>query len=366
MLSGPDWTRPLFGLPLIVLCVACGGGSAPGRDGAGGRATAGRPGGDEAPAAIPVEVTAVERRSISSFLETNGVLEAENEVDVVARVAGPVVELLVEENDAVRRGQVLARIDAAPIRAQLEISQVDVQEAEQAFARAQALRDANLVSQEAFDQAQARRDAARAQVAEQRVQLEHTVVSAPFEGLIVRRYVKFAESVAVNQALFRLSDFTPLLCPIQVPERELQRLHAGQRARIEVEAYPDRRFDGRVDRVSPVVDAATGTVRVTLEVDGDGVLRPGMFASVYLETATREDALVMPRSALALDSLGDTVFVLDEGKAERRDVELGFREGALVEVLSGVEEGERVVTVGQDGLTDGTPVQVLGAASGDD
>jgi RND family efflux transporter MFP subunit len=111
--------------------------------------------------------------------------------------------------------------------------------------------------------------------------------------------------------------------------------------------------------VRPVVDAATGTIRVTLDVDGRDRLRPGMFARVYLETATRPDALVIPRAALSLESIGDTVYVAEEGVARRREVVLGFEERDRVEVRSGVEAGERVVVVGQDGLSDGTPIQVL-------
>lgn len=355
MRRGSSFAIVLAALGALTACGGSEGAPEPGN----GRRGQGGPQALSGPAAVPVEVATVERRTISAYLETNGVLEAENEVDLVSRVAGPVVELLVEENDAVERGRVLARIDPEPIRAALEISRVDLQEAEQAFERARALREASLVSQEAFDQAQARRDAARAEVAEQQLQLSHTEITAPFTGLIVRRYVRFAESVALNQPLFRLSDFTPLLCPIQVPERQLPRLHEGQEAVIEVEAFPAERFTAVVDRVSPVVDAATGTVRVTLEVDGQGKLRPGMFASVFLRMASRHDALVMPRAALALDSLGDTVFVFVDGKAQRREVTLGFREGDDVEVVAGLEEGERVVVVGQDGLSDGTPIRLL-------
>ena len=99
---------------------------------------------------------------------------------------------------------------------------------------------------------------------------------------------------------------------------------------------------------------------MTLEVAAKEKLRPGMFASVFLETETRDGALVIPKTALALESIGDTVYVMSDGVAERREVTLGFREGDAVEILSGLEEGEQVVSVGQDGLSDGTPIQVLG------
>jgi hypothetical protein len=107
------------------------------------------------------------------------------------------------------------------------------------------------------------------------------------------------------------------------------------------------------------VDATTGTFTVTLEVDGREMLRPGMFASVFLKTETRDNATVIPRNALVLDSLGDTVYIKVNGQAERREVVLGLRDEDSVEVTEGVAEGDLLVVVGQDGLADGTPIEVM-------
>lgn len=309
---------------------------------------------------MPVEVTLAARRPISSYFETQGTLEAENEVDLVARIAGPVVELLSEEGRKVTKGQLLARLDDRELRAQLEVSQVRLDETERNFERVRSLHDSQLVSQEAFDQALAEFEAAKGDFESTRLQLEYTEISAPFSGRIVERYIKLAEHVENGSSLFRLSDFDPLLCRIQVPERELPRLRDGQRAELTVEAWPETRFSARVLRVSPVVDSSSGTVRVTLEVRGEGKLRPGMFASVFLEMERREDALVVPKAALALDSLGDTVFVAENGVAQRRTLELGFRSEDLLEVVAGLGEGEQIIVVGQDGLGEGTPVDVMG------
>jgi membrane fusion protein (multidrug efflux system) len=308
---------------------------------------------------VPVEATTVVRRDISSYIETNGTLEAENEVDIVGRASGPIVELNAEEGMKVRRGQVLARLEDDELRAQLEVSRVALQEAQLAYDRASELRDRQLVSTEEYDQALTRLETAQAQLEGNQIQLGYTVIAAPFDGLIVTRYVDFAQQVAVNLPLFRISDFDPLLCPIQVAERELPLLELGQEAYLEVEAWPAERFQARVLRISPVVDAATGTIKVTLEVDAVGKLRPGMFARAFLRTASHSDALVIPRTSLSLESIGDTVYVAADGAAQRREVSLGFREGDSVEILDGLAEGELVVTVGQDGLSDGTPVQVL-------
>ena len=324
----------------------------------------GGPGGKAAPA-VPVEVAEVVRRSISSFIETNGTLEAENEVDLVARISGPIVELLVEEGDLVQKDQLLARIDDEEIASQVEISEVALKEAKLSFERAEKLKESNLISPEEYDQAQTRLDTAEAQLEGNRVLLGFTEIRAPFTGLIVVRYIDFAQQMSPNAPLFRLSDFNPLLCPIQIPERDLSKVRLGQRAHMTFEAWPDERFEASVLRISPVVDATTGTVKVTLEVEARGRLRPGMFARVFVETDTRPDTLVIPKSALSLESLGDTVYVATDGKADRREVDLGFREGDFVEAKSGVSEGERVVVVGQDGLSDGTPIRILSEEADD-
>jgi RND family efflux transporter MFP subunit len=315
-------------------------------------------GGQQA-AAVPVEVAVVTRRAISSYIETNGALEAVNEVDIVARTSGPIVQLTVEEGDLVRAGQTLARLDDREARARLEISRVTLNETSLAYDRAQNLQRESLISPEEYERAKAAYESAKAQVEQDEIQLDYTQIQAPFEGLIITRYVKFADQVAVNEPLFRISDFDPLWLPIQVPERELSRLRVGQRAYLTVEPWPGERFDARVLRISPVVDAATGTIKVTLETRPQGKLRPGMFARVFVETAKKDDALVIPKAALSLESIGDTVYVVDGDVASRREIELGFSEGEFIEALSGVEEGERVVVVGQDGLSDGTPIQVL-------
>ena len=331
-----------------------GGSGPPGGFGGGQRGAAG-----SAPASVPVEVFLVESRSISAFLESNGTLEAENDVAIVARTNGPIVELSVEEGDLVRRGQTLARIDDEEIRAQVEISRVNLAEAKQAYDRADRLRDLQLVSPEEYEADSSRYQTAMAQLESNQIQLGYTRLRAPFDGLLIERHVQFAQHVSPGTPLFRLSDFDPLLCPIQIPERELSQLKIGQLAYLTVEAWGDRRFEARVLRIRPVVDAVTGTVKVTLEVEAEDVLRPGMFARVFLRTDIHEGALVVPKAALSLGSIGDTVFVARDGTAERREVDLGLTEGDHVEILSGVGAGETVVTVGQDGLSDGTPIQVL-------
>ena len=354
----------LAGLAAAVACgsgeEAAGPGGGSGRGGPPGGGPPGGFGGGSAPVtAVPVEVVEILPGPISAFIETNGTLEAEREVDIVARTGGPLVALNTEEGVQVRAGEVLAQIDELEARAQVEISRVALQDAETAYERAKASLENAIVSQEVYDQAYSAFESAKAQLAGNEIQLGYTRITAPFDGLIIQRAVKFGETVTAGQQLFRISDFDPLLCVIGVPERDLARLSIGQPAILQVEAFPDEQFRGRVLRISPVVDAATGTIRVTLEVNRQGRLSPGMFAGVRLVTDVREEALIMPKRALSLESLADSVFVVEDGAAYRRNVTLGYEEDDRVEVTSGLDRGDRVIVVGQDGLTDATPVQIL-------
>ena len=354
----------ILSLSLLTL-FACGGSDDAGqrREGGGGPpGMGGMMGGGAPSAAVPVQVEPVPRRSISQYLETNGTLEAENEVDIVARTTGPVIEINTEEGRLIRAGQVIARIDDREASNQVAISAVARDEAKLAFDRAKSSWSEGLVSQEAYDTALSKLNSATAQLESAEIQLAYTRITAPFDALVVTRDIKLAQYVTPGTTLFRISDFIPLLCRVEIPEKDFPRIRIGQRGHIRVEAYPGEQFLAEVARLRPTVDAATGTFTATLEVDGKDKLRPGMFASVYLQTDTHDDAVVIPRDALVLDSLGDTVYVKAGDAAERREVQLGLRSEDSVEVLDGVDEGDLLIVVGQDGLADGTPVSVIGEA----
>jgi membrane fusion protein (multidrug efflux system) len=349
----------------VVAAAGCGSNSDAGGEGPHtrpGAAHGGMPAASAQPTAstaVPVQTTRVARRDISQHLETNGVLEAENEVDIVARVSGPIAAIEVEEGMEIRKDQLLVRIDDREYANQAAIAVVSRDDAQRALERTRASWNEGLVSQESYDSALSRLESAEAQLEAKQILLDYTQVRAPFSGKVAARYIKLAQHVGIGTPLFRISDFNPLLCPIQVPEKDLPKLHVGQPAHLRVEPFPDERFNARVQRIRPTVESATGTVTVTLEVGGRDLLRPGMFASVYLETDVHHNALVIPASALVLDSIGDTVFLRQGDSAVRREVRLGFREADSVEILEGVDENDEVIVLGQDGLADGTPVMVL-------
>jgi len=145
-----------------------------------------------------------------------------------------------------------------------------------------------------------------------------------------------------------------------VPEREIATLKAGQAVQLTVDALPGKTFDGRIDRVSPVVDAGSGTFRVICAFDGGGLLQPGMFARIRINYDQRADALVIPRTALLEDGGAPAVFTVKGGKAVRSELKLGYVDGEWVEVRGGLRAGDPVVVAGKSALREGSAVQVIG------
>lgn len=312
-------------------------------------------------AAIPVRAEAVVRGDISAYIQTYARLEPERWVNVVARAAGLVTELRVEEGDQVGAGKVLARLDREELQLRVEQVVVSLEQARASHERTLALHERALVSQEELDVVRHQLENAQVGLKEAQLNLAYADIRAPIAGVVMLRSVEVGDMVGINQEVFSLADLEPLLVRIQVPEKRMQQIDQGQKARIIIDSLPERSFSGRVKMISPLVDRQSGTVKVTLEIPAaQGLLKPGMFASVQIITERHDQALIIPKKALVLETDEDDVFALVEGKAKRVRIELGFSEGDRVEVLKGLSAGDQVITVGQEGLKDGQAVRLVG------
>ena len=340
---------------LVVALAGCGGEeSATGRGGP-------RAGSE---AAIPVRAEKVEQGDIASYIPTYARLEPERWVNVVARAAGLVTALEAEEGNRVEEGAVLARLDREELALRVEQVEVALEQARATDERTRALHQRALVSDEELEAARHQLEKARVDLKEARMNLAYADIRAPISGVVMLRQVEVGDMVHPNQEVFAVADLEPLLVRIQVPEKRMHQIREGQEARIIIDSLPDRRFAGKVRMISPLVGRDSGTVKVTLEVPEKlGHLKPGMFARVEIITEQHIGALIIPKKALILETDEDDVFLLEEGKARRRRVELGFSEGDRVEVLAGLAAGDQVITVGQEGLRDGQAVRIAGADS---
>ena len=201
---------------------------------------------------------------------------------------------------------------------------------------------------------------ARAQHQMAKLELSYTTVVAPISGVVASRSIKPGNFVQINSPIFRIVDSERLEATLNVPEREIAKLRAGQQVTLVADALPGREFAGTVDRVSPVVDTGTGTFRVVATFTGEGQLQPGMFSRLGINYDQRADALVVPRVALLEDGGEPAVYVVRDGKAARIALKLGYDEGGWVEVREGLQAGEAVVVAGKAALREGSAVQVLG------
>ena len=310
---------------------------------------------------VPVEVAKVARRPIAASYSGTASLDAPGEAQVVSKTSGIVLALLTEEGLRVRKGQALARLDNDHQRLQVAQAEAAMRKLQSNYERSQKMVAAKLVSTEANDQIRYDLENARATLNIAQLELSYTTIVAPISGVVAQRMVKQGNLVQLNAPLFRIVDDSRLEAVLNVPERELATMKAGLPVSLLVDAVGGKQFTGKIDRISPVVDAGSGTFRVVCAFSGDGGLKPGMFGRIGIVYDSRTDALTIPRVALLEDEGEPAVYAVRAGKAARVSLKLGYIDGELAEVRSGLKEGDEVVTAGKVAIRDGAKVEVIGA-----
>ena len=358
-------TLALLALAISLALSGCGGGDKP-ADGAEAAEAVDKDGNpvEKKAEAVPVEVAEVAKRPISASYAGTANLEAPVEAMVVAKTSGVMLQLLAEEGDVVKAGQLLARIEPDRPRLEMERARATVRKLENNYRRSQELLASKLVSAEASDQIRYDLEAARAAYEMTQLELSYTNIIAPIDGVIAQRNAKPGNLIQLNSALFRIVDTSRLEAVLNVPERDLATMKPGLAVRMMADAMPGQAFEGVIDRVSPVVDGGSGTFRVVTHFKGGEGLRPGMFGRIEVVYDSRADALTVPRAALLEDAGETAVYAVRDSKAVRVPIEVGYLSGELAEVRKGLKEGEQVVTAGKITLRDGATVEVLNPAGG--
>ena len=310
--------------------------------------------------AVPVEVAEVTTGAIASYISATANLVAEDQVKVLSEAEGRVERLLVEEGDSVTKGQVLAVLVQDEAKIAMSKVELKASNASAALERAKGTRDQGLISAEAYDALKMEYDVARQEVAEAEWRLAKTVIRAPFSSRVTERFITLGQHLRPGDELFTVADYDPLVARIYLPERDVVELEEGREVRIALAANAEISFTGRIRQIAPVVDTATGTVKVTVEaVRPPAGVRPGAFVSIGIVREQHPTALLLPRESVIRELRAAHVFVTEDDTAVKKAVELGIEEGDLVEVLSGVGEGDKVVVAGQGGLDDGQKIKTL-------
>jgi RND family efflux transporter MFP subunit len=356
-----------------------------GGDFGGGRGGRGRPVGP-----MTVELATVKRSTLAQQLTGVGNLVGDATVAVVPRTAGRLQEVYVRLGDPVRRGQRIAKIEDNEILEQVrqaqaaqEVSQATIRQreadlklAETNLERSRNLYERQLLPKQTLDDTEARHQAAVAQLdlaraqstqsnarlEELRINLANTNIVSPVNGFVARRAVDPGAFVGQNAPVVDVVDISRVRLVVNVIEKDLDQLQVGDATRVEVDAFPGETFTGRIARVAPVLDPSTRTASIEIEIPNPGFrLKPGMYARISITTDEIKEALVVPANAIV--DLGGRrgVFLANEDSTVTfRPVRIGVEENTQIEILDGVEEGDRIVTTGAGALTDGARVIVAG------
>lgn len=325
----------------------------------------------EAPAGQAVTVITTATTSFQPAIALNGEARPIRDIQVAAPATGVrILQLMVDEGDTVREGQPMARLDTSLAQAQLRAAQASVAEAESAavrargeYERAESIRDSGALSTEAIEARRAAATAADARLAATRAQLQEVnsrlgggYVRAPAAGLVIDRTAEVGRNVD-GQVLFRIAAGNELEVAAQVAEAEALALEVGQRATFTL--VDGTTVEGTLRRLPASIDSRTRTGEALFSLPHDTRVRAGMFLRGHAVLAPH-DVLAIPQSSILYDSGQAYVFVLDqENVVHRANVELGARNGDLVEVRSGLELNQRIVGAGAAFLQDGEPVRPL-------
>lgn len=336
---------------------------------------------------VAVRTARVERRDLSETMLFTGELESPVAVEVKPKIQGRLEKMELEdgtpttEGAVVKRGETIAEIDRRELDAQVALAEAQARQAEVALAdrererrRLEALFAEEVATEQARDAAVTAHESARAALAQAQAQLklaqvnlDETKIRAPMDGVVAERHADPGAMVGPSAPIVRLVQMDPLRLMLAIPARLLPMLAEGQTpVSVATDVLPGREFDCTVARIFPAADPATRTVRAEVLLAnprdaGGWPLRPGMYATARLTLATSPEALAVPAAAVIRVLDRQLVYVVRDGVARAATVRTGVRDGADVEILEGLAEGDEYVAMGQNKLTDGAAIERVGA-----
>jgi len=342
---------------------------------------------------MTVELAAVKRADMSSEITVVGNLIGAATVEAVAKINGRLDDVFVRMGDQVKKGQQIAKVEDRELQEQIKQAQAsfevsaatirqreaDLRLAQTNLDRSKNLYDRQLIPKQTWDDTDSRFQAALAQLDlakaqysqaqarldELQINIANTTILSPVSGFIGKRSLDPGAWVTPNTAFMSIVDISLVRLVANVIEKDLRRMKNGLPARVEVDAYPDETFQGRIARVAPVLDPATRTAQIEVEIpNSDFRLKPGMYARVSFTIEHREKTLVVPTAALVDVGGNRGVFLPHKGDqgdiANFKAIEVGLIDQNLVEVSSGLVEGDNVITTGAAALREGDRIVLPG------
>ncbi|MBT7873590.1 MAG: efflux RND transporter periplasmic adaptor subunit [Verrucomicrobia bacterium] len=313
---------------------------------------------------VLVELMEIKRGTIEEILERSAALQAEEQVQVLARTQNPAIELLVEEGDHVEKDQVLLRLESDRQKTVYDQAMTQFDKTRIEFERLEKLHNESLISESEYLNAKFAYDQARLQLDTAKRDLDYTEVRAPIQGTITARSVKVGDKVTTGTSIFEIINLESTVAVVHAPEQYLPKLKKDMQARLISATLDNQVFEGYVKRISPVVDAEAGTVKVVVGVKERGSLSPGMWVQVELVLDENDEAILIPKRSITYAVDQTFAFKVDtdeEGvrRAKRQLVVVRNSDKEHIEPVEGFEEGDLIVVAGQGGLKDDSAIREL-------
>lgn len=309
---------------------------------------------------IPVEAETVRIERVVEEATAVGTLISAESVDVSPEIAGRIATIAFTEGAPVSAGDVLFQLDSSMHEAQLVEAQANLDLRQRNFERADGLLQSRSGTARARDEALSELQIAQALLTLAQSRLDKMRIVAPFDGIVGLRNVSVGEYVEPGQKLVNLEKIDPIKLDFSVAERYLPYVRQGAEVRMRVDAIGDRVFTGKVYAINPQIDPAGRSIALRAEVPNpEGILRPGLFARVELETRSRDGAIVVSEDAVVTQAGGAFVYRIIDDKAVRTPIVIGQRRYGQTEILEGLSAGDVVVVAGQIKLRDGAEVDPI-------
>ena len=337
-------------LVLVALLTGCDEQPAKGRQGAWG-------------GAIKVVTQKVELQAVVDEIQALGTANANESIEIQPRIASLIERVIFEEGQLVDKGDLLVELENNEIVAGLALAEASLSESRSIYNRSKSLANTQAISASSLEQLLAQVQVNEAQVEAAKARLSNTVIRAPFSGKIGLRRVSPGSFVNTSTIITTLDDVSIIKLDFSVPETFLTVLSEGMRITAYSLVYPGRIFSGNVASIDTRLDPVTRAVQVRAIIpNSDGMLKPGMFMSVDLQRE-RGDQLLAPEQSIVPEGSSQYVYVVADGVAEKRAVQLGRRVPGFVVISSGLEAGEAVIIEGTQKVRDGSQVEELGTIS---
>ena len=310
--------------------------------------------------AIPVTIAEAEITDLSNSLTLVGTIMAGSDVNIVAEAGGRILQLHANPGQYKSAGSVIAELDSELRRASVMNAQAAYEKAKMDYDRMEKMFKEGVVNAMQMDQARYGFQAAEAQLIMSKRQLRDTKVTTPISGIINARMVDQGETVAINAVIANIVDISTLKVKVNVSEKDAFALKNGDKVIVTTDVYLGVEFSGQVASIAPKADEAhTYPIEIRMSNSKQYPLKAGMFGKVSFTSIEKSDALIIPRSALIGSIKNPKVFVIKDGKAELRDVQTGADAGIKLEIISGLQAGESIVTNGQNNLRPGSKVTII-------